>query len=97
MKIPLDVETYKGVDGSSLSSTRCFQIVRVYDMLEKFGNEEISFWAFRSWLKARCFLAQLLPKVQFAHFSLFSRNLILLNMMGLFPLINVSQSWELNL
>ena len=43
MKIPLDVETYKGVDGSSLSSTRCFQIVRVYDMLEKFGNEEISF------------------------------------------------------
>mgnify|MGYP006995755539 CR=1 FL=1 len=34
MNITLSVETYKGVDGSSLSSTRCDQIVQVYEMLE---------------------------------------------------------------
>lgn len=38
MKIPLAVDTYKGVDGSSLSPTRCSQIVRIYEMLEEFGN-----------------------------------------------------------
>jgi hypothetical protein len=43
MKIPLAVETYKGVDGSSLSSTRCSQIVRVYEMLNDFGSEPISY------------------------------------------------------
>ena len=43
MKIPLAVETYKGVDGSSLSSTRCSQIVRVYEMLEEFGDEPITY------------------------------------------------------
>lgn len=43
MKIPLSVETYKGVDGSSLSSTRCSQIVRVYEMLNDFGDELITY------------------------------------------------------
>lgn len=43
MKIPLSVESYKGVDGSSLSPTRCSQIVKVYEMLEKFGSENISY------------------------------------------------------
>lgn len=42
MKIPLSVESYKGVDGSSLSPTRCSQIVKVYEMLEEFGDESIS-------------------------------------------------------
>ncbi len=43
MKIPLSVETYKGVDGSSLSSTRCSQIVKVYEMLNEFGDELITY------------------------------------------------------
>lgn len=43
MKIPLSVDTYKGVDGSSLSPTRCGQIVKVYEMLEEFGNETITY------------------------------------------------------
>ena len=43
MKIPLSVESYKGVDGSSLSPTRCSQIVKVYEMLEEFGDESISY------------------------------------------------------
>ena len=43
MKIPLAVETYKGVDGSSLSSTRCSQIVRVYEMLDDLGDELITY------------------------------------------------------
>ena len=43
MKIPLAIETYKGVDGSSLSSTRCSQIVRVYEMLNDFGDNPITY------------------------------------------------------
>ncbi len=37
MKVKLSVESYKGVDGSSLSPTRCSQMVQVYDMLEEMG------------------------------------------------------------
>ncbi|MCM1140416.1 MAG: hypothetical protein NC453_17745 [Muribaculum sp.] len=43
MKISLSVDTYKGVDGSSLSPTRCTQIVKVFEMLETFGNEMITY------------------------------------------------------
>ena len=43
MKITLSVDSYKGVDGSSLSSTRCSQIVKVYEMLDEFGTESISY------------------------------------------------------
>lgn len=43
MKIRLSVECYKGVDGSSLSSTRCFQMIRVYEMLEDMGGKMISY------------------------------------------------------
>ena len=42
-KIKLSKDSYKGVDGSSLSSTRCSQIVRVYEMLEKIGAKQISY------------------------------------------------------
>ena len=37
MKIALSVETYKGVDGSSLSPTRCSLMIQVYEMLEDMG------------------------------------------------------------
>ena len=43
MKISLSVDTYKGVDGSSLSKARCNQVIKVYEMLEDFGNESISY------------------------------------------------------
>lgn len=43
MNITLSVETYKGVDGSSLSPTRCDQIVQVYEMLELFGNKNLTY------------------------------------------------------
>ena len=38
MRIKLSVESYKGVDGSSLSPTRCSQMVQVYEMLENMGT-----------------------------------------------------------
>lgn len=43
MKITLSVESYKGVDGSSLSPTRCSQIVQVYEMLEEIGDKKINY------------------------------------------------------
>ena len=43
MKLSLSVESYKGVDGSSLSPTRCSQMVQVYEMLEALGSTIISY------------------------------------------------------
>lgn len=43
MQITLSVDTYKGVDGSSLSATRCTQIVQVYEMLERFGAKTMTY------------------------------------------------------
>ena len=43
MKLSLSVESYKGVDGSSLSPTRCSQMVQVYEMLEALGSTVISY------------------------------------------------------
>lgn len=43
MNIILSVESYKGVDGSSLSPTRCSQMIQVYEMLEKLGNKVITY------------------------------------------------------
>ena len=43
MKISLSVDSYKGVDGSSLSPTRCSQIVQVYEMLEDLGEKRINY------------------------------------------------------
>lgn len=42
-RLSLSVDSYKGVDGSSLSSTRCSQIIQVYEMLEKMGNNPINY------------------------------------------------------
>lgn len=39
----LSIDCYKGVDGSSLSQTRCFQIIQVYEMLEKMGSKVITY------------------------------------------------------
>ena len=43
MKIRLSVDSYKGVDGSSLSPTRCSQMVQVYEMLEQMGAATTSY------------------------------------------------------
>lgn len=44
MQITIKKEIYKGGgDGSSLSYTRCYQIVQVYDMLEQLGDTYISY------------------------------------------------------
>ena len=43
MNIVLSVESYKGVDGSSLSPTRCLQMVQVYEMLEEMGASLTSY------------------------------------------------------
>lgn len=43
MKISLSVDAYKGVDGTSLSKARCNQIIKVYEMLEEFGNDSITY------------------------------------------------------
>ena len=39
MNIKLSVDSYKGVDGSSLSQVRCSQMVQVYEMLEEMGTK----------------------------------------------------------
>lgn len=43
MNVVLSVESYKGVDGSSLSPTRCSQMVQVYEMLEEMGPSLTSY------------------------------------------------------
>ncbi len=43
MNIILSVDSYKGVDGSSLSPTRCSQMVQVYEMLEELGSKVITY------------------------------------------------------
>lgn len=43
MKISLSVDSYKGVDGSSLSPIRCSQIVSIYEMLESMGDQVITY------------------------------------------------------
>ena len=43
MRIKLSVDSYKGVDGSSLSPTRCAQMVLVYDMLEEMGTKVLTY------------------------------------------------------
>lgn len=43
MQIKLPIESYSGVDGSSLSPTRCAQIVKIYEMLQSFGSKTISY------------------------------------------------------
>ncbi len=43
MNVTLSLDSYKGVDGSSLSETRCNQIVKVYEMLEDMGGKMISY------------------------------------------------------
>lgn len=43
MRIRLSVDSYKGVDGSSLSPTRCDQMVLVYDMLEGLGTKVMTY------------------------------------------------------
>lgn len=43
MNVVLSVDSYKGVDGSSLSPTRCSQMVQVYDMLEEMGTSLTSY------------------------------------------------------
>lgn len=43
MRMYLSVESYKGVDGSSLSPTRCSQMVQVYEMLEDLGDKVINY------------------------------------------------------
>lgn len=43
MNVVLSVESYKGVDGSSLSPKRCSQMVQVYEMLEEMGTKLTSY------------------------------------------------------
>ncbi|MBQ8702515.1 MAG: hypothetical protein IJ549_07115 [Prevotella sp.] len=43
MNIVLSVDSYKGVDGSSLSPTRCSQMVQVYEMLDNLGSKVITY------------------------------------------------------
>ena len=43
MKFSLDVSTYKGVDGSSMTETRCQQTLMVYEMLQKEGGKVITY------------------------------------------------------
>jgi hypothetical protein len=43
MEISLSVDSYKGVDGSSLSPTRCSQMIQVFEMLEEMGDTLTSY------------------------------------------------------
>ena len=43
MEVEVLIKDYKGVDGTSLSSSRCAQIIRVYEMLEELGAKVITY------------------------------------------------------
>lgn len=43
MEVEVLMKDYKGVDGTSLSSSRCAQIIRVYEMLEELGAKVITY------------------------------------------------------
>ena len=43
MKITVPFDCYKGADGSSLSDSRCTQIIQVYEMLESMENTRMDY------------------------------------------------------
>ena len=43
MKQFLSKQSYKGVDGTSLSEPRCLQVVQVYEMLEQLGCQNMTY------------------------------------------------------
>lgn len=85
MKIPLAVETYKGVDGSSLSPTRCSQIVRVYEMLEEFGSGNISYVGIQELAQSQMLFGKTAAKNAIRTFFPLLKKLGFVNYDGEFP------------
>ena len=54
MNVVLSVESYKGVDGSSLSPIRCTQMVQIYEMLEEMGTKITSYVEIQEEAARRC-------------------------------------------
>lgn len=54
MNVVLSVESYKGVDGSSLSPIRCTQMVQIYEMLEEMGTKITSYVGIQEEAARRC-------------------------------------------
>ena len=92
MNITLSVETYKGVDGSSLSSTRCDQIVQVYEMLELFGSKSLTYIDIQEEAQKRKLFGETNAKSAIRTFF----PLLLITIMSLMQ-IDVLQNWEHNL
>lgn len=85
MKISLSVDTYKGVDGSSLSPTRCNQIVKVYEMLEEFGSEPISYVKIQELAESRKLFGSTAAKSAIRTFFPLLKKLDFVNYDGEFP------------
>lgn len=85
MKIPLAVETYKGVDGSSLSQTRCYQIVLVYEMLDEFGDEPITYVGIQELAESKMLFGTTAAKSAIRTFFPLLKKLDFVNYDGEFP------------
>lgn len=85
MKIPLAVETYKGVDGSSLSQTRCTQIVRVYEMLDEFGDDPITYVGIQELAESKMLFGTTAAKSAIRTFFPLLKKLDFVNYDGEFP------------
>lgn len=85
MKIPLAVETYKGVDGSSLSPTRCSQIVQVYEMLDEFGDDSITYVGIQELAESQRLFGKTAAKSAIRTFFPLLKKLDFVNYDGEFP------------
>ena len=85
MKISLSVETYKGVDGSSLSKARCNQIIKVYEMLEQFGNENITYVGIQELAESQRLFGSTAAKSAIRTFFPLLKKLEFVNYEGIFP------------
>ncbi len=85
MKIPLTIESYKGVDGSSLSAVRCAQIVSVYEMLENFGNDLITYVGIQELAESQSLFGSTAAKSAIRTFFPLLKKLEFVNYDGEFP------------
>lgn len=85
MTISLLVDSYKGVDGSSLSETRCSQMVQVYEMLEELGGKNISYLDIQEEAKKRKLFGETGAKSAIRTFFPLLKKIHFVNYEGTFP------------
>jgi len=85
MKIELSVDSYKGVDGSSLSQTRCEQIILCYNFLETLGDKTITYVDIQNFAEQKHIFGSTKAKSAIRTFFPLLRKLSFVNYDGYFP------------